>query len=163
MYYSFRSEVFVTKSTVVSDFRSKGEYLVTFPFINKSEVQYENKGVASATAPTCCYLNQRLYHCAAVVVAAQTLSRPLAGTDYLSVFPISEVTKTCLCQPWLKPYALTLQAVQTINIRRDRIKNQPKNKFRLRIAVSLFGVIEYISNWWTPARVIEPRVDFDFT
>ena len=60
MYHSFRSEVFVTKSTVVSDFRSKGEYLVTFPFINKSEVQYENKGVASATAPTCCYLSQQL-------------------------------------------------------------------------------------------------------
>ena len=55
---------------------------------------------------------------AAVVVAIQTLSRPLAGTDYLSVFPISEVTKTCLCQPWLKPSLLTLQAVDS-EIRRD--------------------------------------------
>ena len=57
---------------------------------------------------------------------------------------------------------LTLQAVDTQES--DVInQDQPKNKFRLRIAVSLFGVIEYISNWWTPARVIEPRVDFDFT
>ena len=96
---------------------------------------------------------------AAVVVATQTLSRPLAGTDYLSVFPISEVTETCLCQPWLKPSLLTIQAVDK-DIRRDCSKST-QNKFRLRIAVSLFGVKEYISKLVDPSQGdFEPRVDF---
>ena len=60
MYNPFHCEVFVTKSTVVSDFRSKGEYLVTFPFINKSEVNDENEGVASAISTTSCHLIRQL-------------------------------------------------------------------------------------------------------
>ena len=95
---------------------------------------------------------------AAVVVAIQTLSRPLAGTDYLSVFPISEVIKT------LAPLIGSSHACNALRSQSNRFRSKTILRCKKRIAVSLFGVKEYISKLVDPSQgYLNPGSISEFT